>query len=153
MLTNGSRKYKLNKDLFELKQNQLTIAEYYTKLTCIWDEIECLNVLPAVAVITPDVEVLLRKIDTLRDEAKLFQFLNDLNEVYASQRSQLLMTMPLPTVEVACAAIQQEESQREVLYNENSSDLDCAAMFSQGTIGPGKVFECTVCHKKGHTSD
>ncbi|XP_063941175.1 uncharacterized protein LOC135149402 [Daucus carota subsp. sativus] len=154
LLTNGSRKYKLNKDLFELKQSQLTIAEYYTKLTCIWEEIDCLNVLPAVSVVTPEVLALLNKINVLRDESKLFQFLNGLNEVYAPQRSQLLMMMPLPTVEVACAALQQEESQHEVLHSvQPSSDFDSVAMFSQGSSGTGTVFECSVCHKKGHTSD
>lgn len=36
-LTNGSRKYKLNKDLYETKQNISSMNEYYTALTMIWE--------------------------------------------------------------------------------------------------------------------
>lgn len=35
-LTNGSRKYKLSKDLYELKQGSMTITEYYTSMKSIW---------------------------------------------------------------------------------------------------------------------
>ena len=88
MLTNGSRKYKLNKDLFELKQNNSSIAEYYTALTSVWDEIESLNVLPVVTTVNPDIVKLMSTIATFKEEAKLFQFLNGLNEIYAPRRSQ-----------------------------------------------------------------
>ena len=34
-LSNGSRKYKLNKDIYEVKQNHASISDYYTKLKCL----------------------------------------------------------------------------------------------------------------------
>lgn len=35
-LTNGSRKYKLNKEVYETKQANLSVTEYYTSLKIIW---------------------------------------------------------------------------------------------------------------------
>lgn len=54
-LTNGSRKYKLNKDVYELKQNTMTITDYYTALKTIWEELDSLNALPAITAVTPEI--------------------------------------------------------------------------------------------------
>lgn len=151
MLTNGSRKYKLNKELFETRQGKLSISEYYTSLSIVWEEIEALNVLPTLTTVTPEIAQLLRSIEAQKSEAKLFLFLNGLNEVYASQRSQLLMITPLPTVESACAAIQQEELQREVLKSDGV-EFEGSAMMSKGPVTK-TTLECSVCNGKGHTAD
>ncbi|XP_074322965.1 uncharacterized protein LOC141659925 [Apium graveolens] len=110
-LTNGSHKYKLNRELFALKQNGST------------------------------------------EEAKLFQFLNGLDDVYDGQRSQLLLMNPLPSVDMACASIQQEESQRLVLANNPSYDTDLSTMFSKTSITVVKPPICTACGGKGHTNE
>lgn len=153
-LTNGSRKYKLNKDLFGLKQNGASVNEYFTSMSSLWEEIEAMNVLPSVTTATAEVQALITAIHTMKEESKLFQFLNGLDESYGSQRSQILMITPLPTVETACSVIQQEESQRDILSP--STDLEMAAMFSKGAVEKGvadKVFHCSVCKGRGHSSD
>lgn len=61
------------------------------------------------------------------------------------------MLFPLPSVEMACSAIQQEESQRDVLH---ANDEDISAMFSKGiSTQSEKSGLCTVCKKKGHADD
>lgn len=68
-----------------------------------------------------------------------------------AQRSQLLMLNPLPSVEMACAAMQQEESQNEVLSQGVMGDENVLAMYSKGNRD--KVLMCTTCGRKGHTHD
>lgn len=149
-LTNGSRKYKLNKDLFSLKQSGMKVNEYFTCLSGLWEEIDSMNILPSVPT-TTEVTNLLKAIETMKQEAKLFQFLNGLDDMYGAQRSQLLMMCPLPSVEMACSAVQQEESQREVLTHGTLVDADTMAMYSKG--GMNKPQMCITCGRKGHTSE
>lgn len=150
-LTNGSRKYKLNKDLFSLRQNGSKVSDYFTNMSSLWEEIESMNVLPTVTAITPEIKSLLNVMNTIKEEGKLFQFLNGLDDHYGAQRSQLLMLNPLPSVEVACAAIQQEESQKEVLMHGTPNDSEAMATFSKGN--GGKTLMCSACGRKGHMSD
>ena len=151
-LTNGSRKYKLSKDLFSLQQNELSISEYYTAMSSLWEEIDSMTVLPGVSTVNAEITALLKAIETMKEESKLFQFLNGLNDVYGPQRSQLLLMSPLPTVEGACAALQQEESQREAL-NVPGVGNDAAAMYSKGPQGGHeKGMVCSACGVKGHSA-
>lgn len=150
-LSNGSRKYKLNRDLFNLKQNGAKVSEYFTKLSTLWEEIESMNTLPMVTSQSDEITNLMKAIETMKEEARLFQFLNDLDEIYGAQRSQLLMISPLPSVEMACAAIQQEESQKEVLTQNGVVDGDILAMYIKRS--KDKVFMCTACGRKGHSNE
>lgn len=61
------------------------------------------------------------------------------------------MLSPLPTVETACAAMQQEESQKEILHHTTLGDNDAMAMFGKGVKEKGLI--CTVCGRRGHTND
>ncbi|KAL2943832.1 V-type proton ATPase subunit a [Bienertia sinuspersici] len=105
-VTNGATKYRLNKILYDTKQNEMPINEYYIKLCSIWEELENLNRLPVITQINPEINALIQALEQQKEEQHLFQFLNGLDEDYAKERSQLLMQTTLPSVERACASLQ-----------------------------------------------
>ncbi|KAK1404014.1 CCHC-type domain-containing protein [Heracleum sosnowskyi] len=150
-LTNGSRKYKLSKDLYDIKQGNLTVNDYYIAMRTIWEELDSMNGLLAVSNPNEEVTKLLAEIDLQREESKLFQFLNGLNEIYSPQRSQMLLLNPLPSVKNA-SSVMQQEAQRELIHGSKTSNSEFLAMFSKGTTNP-RVFNCNAYGGKGHTQD
>lgn len=141
-VSNGSLKYKLNKEVYSLKQEGSSINEYYTTMKGMWEELDSLDQLPAVTSEADDVLKLLEVLKTQREERRLFQFLNGLNEIYGVQRSHLLMITPLPSVEFTCNTLQQEESQRSIL-----DPVESLAMYSRGR---NDTPVCGACGVKGH---
>ncbi|PWA98525.1 hypothetical protein CTI12_AA018280 [Artemisia annua] len=141
-LSDGSRKYKLNKDTYEISQSGGSISEYYTKMKCVWEELDNVNVLPTISV-TPEISVFLTALNQHKEEQRLFQFLNGLDEHYGNLRSQLLLMTPLPNVQSACSMLQQEESQR-VLFGANS--YESTALYSKGVVKD----KCGICGFKWH---
>lgn len=132
----------------------MRVSDYFTKLSGLWEEIDSMNVLPTITTITTEVTTLLNAIEKMKEESKLFQFLNGLDEVYGAQRSRLLMIIPLPSVEAACAAVQQEESQNEVLSQVVLGDNEIMAMYGKGNGGNGdKRLMCSTCGRRGHTNE
>lgn len=146
-LTNGSRKYKLNKEVYETKQQNKLISEYYTLMKSFWEELESLNTLPAITTVTTEITTFIEALTEQKEELKLFQFLNGLDEEYGPQRSHILMMTPLPSVETACAYMEQEEAQRDLLVSVKE-EKETLAMFSKGTGGV-----CSACNKVGHTRE
>lgn len=154
-LTNGSRKYKLSKELFGMKQNGLSVADYYTSLSALWEELDSMNMLPVITTVGADITNMLKVIHTQKEESKLFQFLNGLDDDFGPQRSQLLMMIPLPSVEEACAVIQQEESQRDILKNPHTYDTELSTMLAKARINADRSAfpACGVCGAKNHSSE
>lgn len=93
-----------------MKQNKSSVADYFTSICEIWEEIDIISVIPIITTVNPQITAFLTAIDALKKESKLFQFLNGLNDVYTPLQGQLLMMQPLPSVKIACSVIHQEES-------------------------------------------
>ena len=156
-VTNGSRKYKLNRELYEIKQNHMSVNDYYTMMKSLWEELDSINMLPAVNSPSAEVVKLLTVIDAQREESKLFQFLNGVDESYNPQRSHLLMLTPLPTVEIACAALMQEEAQRDILQSSVKTEDPVSALYGKTTFKPSNTdrptLNCTACGGRGHSGE
>ncbi|GKA33721.1 hypothetical protein Tco_0720150 [Tanacetum coccineum] len=114
-LSNGSRKYKLNREFYDTMQSGQPISEYYTKMKCICEELDSM-------------------------------FLDRLDDHFNAQRRQLLLMIPLPIVESACALLQQEESQREVFGSSSISSIETIVLYSKQESKE----KCTICGFKWH---
>ncbi|XP_048502724.1 uncharacterized protein LOC125498539 [Beta vulgaris subsp. vulgaris] len=147
-VAHGARKYKLSRELYDVKHNGATVNEYYTNMKALWEELESLNSLPPITTMTTEINEFVAALNKQQEEQHLFQFLIGLDEEYGAQRSQLLMKSPLPSVEEACSSVQQEEAHREIL-NISKLNLKPSAMFNKTTNESG----CTECGGKGHSSE
>jgi len=93
-VSNGSRKYKFNRDVYNLKQGGASVSEYYTKIRGIWEELSAMNDLPRLTSVSEEITNLLHALAKQNEEQRLFQFLNGLDDLYASQRIQILLMNP-----------------------------------------------------------
>lgn len=137
-----------------MKQNTLSVNDYFTTMSAFWEEIDSMSTLLVIKTVTPEITFFLTVVHTYKEEFRLFQFLNGLNKVCGPMRSQLLKRDPLPTVKVVCSALQQEESQRDVLQNVLSLDADISAMYSKGPQQhAARPVMCANCEGKNHPSN
>lgn len=163
-MASGARKFDLNRRLFEIKQNGRVVAEYYTDMKAVWEELDALTLHPTITQPNAETTAYVESVRKHHEELKLFQFLDGIDEMYHSQRSQILLMSPLPTVEEACNIIQQEESQRAVFRQGKREDSSIMAMFGKktdlkcsnyGKAGhtQDKCLACKICGKNGHTME
>nr|GEZ68843.1 hypothetical protein CTI12_AA481250 [Tanacetum cinerariifolium] len=96
------------------------------------EELDNIDVLPVLAIVTPEISVFLGDLNKQKEDQRLFQFLNGLEEQFSHQRSQILMIDPLPIVEVACSLLHQKESQRLVF--KSSTSIVSSALLSKGVV-------------------
>lgn len=134
--TNGSTKYRLNKGVYETKQNGGFVNDYYAKMKEMWEELESLNQLPAITSVIAEITAFVEALQTHKEEQQLFQFLNGLDEYFIAQRSQMLMQSLLTSIETSCSSLQQEESQREIL-NISKLNIETFAMYNNGASHEG----------------
>nr|GEW72384.1 cysteine-rich RLK (receptor-like protein kinase) 8 [Tanacetum cinerariifolium] len=146
-LCDGSGKYKLNKDTYDITQSGSSVGEYYTKMKCVWEELDKINVLPVLAVVTPEMSIFLAALNKQKEKQRLFQFFNVLEEHFSHQKSQILMIDHFPSVEVACSLLQQEETQR--LLFKSSANIESSALLRKGIVKD----KCSICGFKWHPPD
>lgn len=58
-LSNGSRKYKLHKESYDVMQSGQSVSEYYTKMKCVWEELDSMNVLPRLTTVSAEITAFL----------------------------------------------------------------------------------------------
>ena len=110
--SNGPLLYQLEKEVSELYQGNDSVAVYYTKLKCLWDEIDDISEVPACVCDTTCKAI--KKTMELAERQRLMHFLMHLNENYEAIRGRILLLDPLPNVNRAYSMIQRVEAQRNV---------------------------------------
>ncbi|KAL5777099.1 hypothetical protein ACOSP7_010025 [Xanthoceras sorbifolium] len=99
-------------DIAYLRQEQLSISGYYTKLKGLWDELASYN--DAVH-------------GTQQEQQKLMQFLMGLNDSYSAVRGQILLMNPLPSVRQAYSSVSQKEKYAAMAVRSNNSGSKSAS--------------------------
>lgn len=115
---NGPMLYQIQREILTVTQGSTTIAQYYTRLKKLWDEMTCLTPVPECS--CGSAKIMTETLDTNR----LIQFLMDLNDAYDAIRGQILLLEPLPSVNKAYAMVLRVEKQREVnqVYTNNQEN-------------------------------
>ncbi|XP_074278090.1 uncharacterized protein LOC141601693 [Silene latifolia] len=54
-ISNGARKFRLNKELEDLEQGDKSICEYFTELRILWTNLEIMSDWPPISQVTPEV--------------------------------------------------------------------------------------------------
>ncbi|XP_074292377.1 uncharacterized protein LOC141619249 [Silene latifolia] len=150
-VANGARKFKLNKESYEINQDKRSIEEYYTQLQIVWDELENMNNYPVVTKISAEMKVYFEAVEKQAEERRLFQFLNGLDKDYATLRSNILLMSPLPTVDAAVSIFLQEESQTNNVSGGNNQEA--SALMGKGEKEEKPEDACKHCRRSNHKSE
>ncbi|XP_074347113.1 uncharacterized protein LOC141685937 [Apium graveolens] len=105
--------YALQQEISDSSQDNLPIAEYYTKLKKTWDEIDNLSPLP-VCECSNCTCTLSAKFLKMQQDQRLMFFLMKLNNNYSNVRSNILMMDTLPSLPQAYRMLLQEQRHREI---------------------------------------
>ncbi|XP_072064398.1 uncharacterized protein [Arachis hypogaea] len=90
---------ELYEELYTLRQGDMDVTSYFTKLRLIWEEIDDFRSIPSCAC---EVECScgLGTVRKYRIEDQVTKFLRGLNKQYAGVRSQIMLMEPLPNINI-----------------------------------------------------
>lgn len=88
----------LQQEVQLFRQDSLSVTDYFTELTVLWEELESLRPVPQCTCPVKCTYELSRYIDKMNEHDFLMRFLNGLNECFAPCKSHNLMLDPLPSI-------------------------------------------------------
>ena len=102
------RIYDLQQEASSMKQGDLSITKYFTKLRIVWDEIQNFRPDPVCSCTVQCTCSALAIIVQRKLEDRAMQFLRGLNEQYSNVRSHILLMDPLPTISKIFSYVSQQ---------------------------------------------
>lgn len=149
--SNFAKRYQLECDIHALEQNKMSVHEFYSAMTDLWDQLTLMesNELRAFAPYIAS-----------REEQRLVQFLMALRDDFEGLRGSILHRNPLPSVDSVVHELLAEEVRlktqfgKEILTDTNPSVL--AASFQVPSSNKSKSYTrvgndaCSYCKEKGH---
>ncbi|CAO2832540.1 unnamed protein product [Amaranthus hypochondriacus] len=109
-----SQLYALQEELAALAQiNGMTVAEYFTKVKSLWDELDNLSPIPTCSCTNCSCN-LTKSVLRLQQDWRIMQFLMKLDPKYSQVRTNILMMNELPSASLIYRLLQQEERHKEV---------------------------------------
>jgi hypothetical protein len=122
---NGPRIFQIQKSISDLRQENLSVSNYFTILKGLWDELLNYRPLPPCTCGTMKVH------NEYQQQEYVMQFLMGLNESYAHAKGQILMLNPFPPINKVFSLVIQEERQKEVSNSIGSINQNSSALFTK----------------------
>ncbi|KAK2387439.1 hypothetical protein QL285_061222 [Trifolium repens] len=147
--SNFAKRYKLESDIRDLKQNNMTIHEFYSAMTNLWDQLALME--------SAELKVIKAYTDQ-REEQRLVQLLMALRDDFEGLRGAILHRVPLPNVDSVIHELLAEEirlNSHSYMNSEKGTFLTTPSVFAthkekpQGRVRLGND-ECAFCKEKGH---
>ncbi|XP_074318133.1 uncharacterized protein LOC141654924 [Silene latifolia] len=142
--TNGPRYFEIGKELYNLQQGNLSMAEYYGRMKYLWEELQNIEGIPecVCGVLEKCSCSMIKRFIEAENNRRLIQFLMGVDPAYDTLRQLLLAHDPLPTLNQAFSRLLQAESQRSVSLKvspvEESTALYVAKNFNQRSFNTSR---------------
>lgn len=161
---------EVQEEIYTLKQGDVSITSYFTRLKGLWQELENYRPIPSCTCAVQCICQLLPTIKKYRDSDYVIRFLRGLNEQYSAVRSQIMLSKPLPDINTVFSMLIQQERQLNsevqeprVIANAVESRSTGRGRGNRGQTnnsggrkggGRGRSNKmCSFCYKEGHTVD
>ncbi|XP_074284560.1 uncharacterized protein LOC141609394 [Silene latifolia] len=149
---NGIKIYHLESEISDCKQQaEETVMDFYGRIKKLWDDVNDYDALPSCACsgCKCNITVTLRN---RRETQQTRQFLMGLLPVYATARSSILGTTPLPSLDSVYSRIMQEEEVQTVTKDRSSAMAFAVQGGGHGSKqGKSRSKCCSHCNKPGHS--
>ncbi|KAL0377947.1 UNVERIFIED_CONTAM: hypothetical protein Sradi_3100200 [Sesamum radiatum] len=150
--SNGPMIYNLEREIGSVSQGNMSVTAYFTKIKMLWDELVCLDPVPACACPVH------RQIMKREDSRQLMRFLMGLNNTYEHVRSQILLMEPRPHVQKAFSMVLSVEKQLSVQVQQSIGTAGAIYqvhhkdMKHKGIIDKRSMI-CDYCKRTGHLKE
>ncbi|XP_020979249.1 uncharacterized protein LOC107640100 [Arachis ipaensis] len=140
---------ELEEELFATKQGDVSVTTYYTILKSIWEELENLRPISSCSRYLEKCNCELSIMRGYKEESEIVRFLRGLNDHFSTVRSQIMLSKPLPKVDVAFVSLLQQE--RQLNMNEGMEEK-ALLVENNAKAGRGSK-QCIYCCKNSHLAD
>ena len=131
----------LQEELYSIKQGDLSVTTYFTKLKSVWEELDSYLPIPDCSC-NPICNCGLEIVCDYRHKEYVIRFLRGLNDQYSNVRSQVMLMKPLPNIESTFSLLTEQERQFAFPIQE------AITLFNSAT----STTSSTVCHSYTHFS-
>ncbi|XP_016164948.1 uncharacterized protein LOC107607513 [Arachis ipaensis] len=163
---------ELEEEMYQMRQGELTITTYFTKLKAIWEQLNEFRPIPNCVVCAKDCKCGLAKMRAYREESYTVRFLR--GEQYLNVKSKIMLMNPIPDINTTFSLLAQQDRQfgnldlidsKILLNNARINYLDGSGNRGQGREenrggqtngrgrGRGTNMQYTFCEKMGHIVD
>lgn len=133
-LDNQLRVLELNLKLGDIRQGGDTVAQYFHKLTRIWQDLDLFESYEWESIMDQAYYKQVVEAD------RVYKFLTSLNDEFDEVRSRVINKKPLPSINEVFSKVRSEESRRNVILGKKSTDfVETSTMMIEATTNKASL--------------